>query len=146
MITVNDVLELIRHECVDREETFLKSFPDEGSLPEPVHFFNHGAFEGVQKLLYDVEQLIKNDDVSNVAIPVTDAHYEKFKEDLGEYFHFVDSIDSYCIYLKDMYEVMFQLGRCVISFTVDYHDIYDFKTDLLISLENELICPVISQS
>lgn len=145
MTTVNDVVELIRHECVVREETFLKSFPEEGSLPEPVHFFNHGAFEGVQKLLYDVTQLIKNDDVSNVAIPVTDAHYEKFKDYLGEYFHFVDSLDCYCFYLKDIYEVMFKLGTCVI-FAVDYDDIIDFKVDLLISLENELICPVISQS
>lgn len=144
MTTVNDVLELIRHEAVNREETFLKSFPEEGSRPEPVHFFNHGAFAGVQELLVEVQDLIRNDDSSFVVIPVTDAHYEKFKDYLGEYFHFVDSLDCYCFYFKDIYEVMFKLGTCVI-FAVDYDDIIDFKQDILISLENEL-CPVISQS
>lgn len=145
MTTVHDVLELIRGDAVKREETFLKSFPDEGSKPEPIHFFNHGAFAAVQELLVDVQDLIRSDDPTFVVIPVTDAHFEKFKDYLGEYFHFVDALDCYCIYLKDMYEFMFQLGKCVISFNVDYDDINDFKTDLLISLENEL-CPVISQS
>jgi hypothetical protein len=95
-------------------------------------------------LLVDVQDLIRTDDPTFVVIPVTDAHFEKFKNYLGDYFHFVDSLDCYCLYFKDIYDFMFELG-ILSSWGFDTDVLKDFKDDILISLENEL-CPVISQS